>query len=308
MLTNKKRIRSLKSNIGFVQTGKVIVVGVKIKKNDKKILAKIGFPRNFNVGDTVLPASIFGPISLFNAEGKELVHKNKPMETAYRNAEWHWTEWHGPYERVEKSKIVDVPYKRYPRSFISPPAVELTLAETANEELILVGSVIRYTKDQENNLLHVVNLFLEIFGRSEFFTENLEPIIKTSLRRLNWWLLPPGKRPWASLKEELRVLIEKAPKGNRPVIEYRLETINKYNPDFTAIGTAGFNGYIVLGFTSKKQYILESMYYGNATYVFNENWEKLSKKTKAEILNANLQTDRIIHRENWEKNMDKWVK
>lgn len=308
MLVNKKRIRSLKSNIGFIPEGKNIVVGIRIREDDKKTLKKLGLPNNYSIGDTVLPAGVFGPISLFNAEGREVIHKDMPMETAYRNTEWHWTEWHGPYERVENSKIVDVPYKRYPRSFVSPPAFELTLAKTANDEVVLVSSIIKYEESQETNLLHIINLFLEIFGRSEFFTENINPIIKTSIQRLNWKILPPGKRPWASLKKEIGGLIEKAPKGNRPIIEYRLETISKYNPDFTAVGIAGFSGYIVLGFVDKSKYILESLYYGNATYVFDRDWENLSKRTKAEILSANLQTDRIIHRENWESNMNKWVK
>ena len=35
MIANKKRIRSLNSNMGFIQAGKDIVVGVKIEENDK---------------------------------------------------------------------------------------------------------------------------------------------------------------------------------------------------------------------------------------------------------------------------------
>jgi len=34
--------------------------------------------------------------------------------------------------------------------------------------------------------------------------------------------------------------------------------------------------------------------------VLEENWEELSKKTKAEILNEKLQKARIIHRESWD--------
>lgn len=270
-------------------------------------LEKAGFSKKYNNGDTILPRGVFGSISLFNAEGKEFVHKDRPMETAYRSAEWHWTEFHGPYERVERSKIVDVPYKRYPRTFIDPPAVELSIVKISENEALVVAPKVVYSNDYEKILLHTINLFLEIFGRLEFFTENLDQIVKTSLRRLNWKILPPGERPWQKLKEEIKEIIEKAPKGNRPVIEYRLGTINKYKPDFTAVGIAGFDGYIVLGFVNKKNYILESLYYGNATYVFNENWEELSKKTKAEILNSKLQSDRIIHRENWENKINKWV-
>lgn len=57
-------------------------------------------------------------------------------------------------------------------------------------------------------------------------------------------------------------------------------------------------------FNQRNIYTLESLYYGNATYIFGEKWEELSKKTKAEILNQNLQADRIIHREGWDSKID----
>jgi hypothetical protein len=37
----------------------------------------------------------------------------------------------------------------------------------------------------------------------------------------------------------------------------------------------------------------------NATYVFEQNWERLSQLSKAEILDRDLQKDRLIHREGW---------
>jgi hypothetical protein len=53
-----------------------------------------------------------------------------------------------------------------------------------------------------------------------------------------------------------------------------------------------------------KRYVLESILYGNATYIFDKDWEELSKKTKSEILNQELQKGRLIHRRFWEKDLD----
>ena len=50
-------------------------------------------------------------------------------------------------------------------------------------------------------------------------------------------------------------------------------------------------------------YILECVHFGNATYVFGDDWEILSQMTKAEILNSDLQQDRLIHRENWDRSL-----
>ncbi len=70
-------------------------------------------------------------------------------------------------------------------------------------------------------------------------------------------------------------------------------------PEFVAIGRAGFSGYVVFGFPSKSLYILESTKTNNATYVLEDDWEYLSGLTKAEILNNRLHKERILHRENW---------
>ena len=40
------------------------------------------------------------------------------------------------------------------------------------------------------------------------------------------------------------------------------------------------------------------------TYVFDRDWEDLSRKTKAEILQGNLQKDRLIHRTTWDRQVD----
>jgi hypothetical protein len=222
------------------------------------------------------------------------------METAYRQAEWRWTEFHGRYGREEQSRIVDVPYKRYPRTHVSPPSVELTIGVTADGQRVLVTPQMTFTGEDDKDLIHVVNLILEILGFCEFFTTNLDQLIQAPLRRLNWKLLPSGRRAWNELRPKVLKVISRAEKGNQPVIEHRLEEINHYGPDFVAIGTAGFAGYVVFGFTDRDLFVFESVYTGNATYVFGDQWERLSRLTKMQILDSRLHRDRILHREGWD--------
>ena len=87
--------------------------------------------------------------------------------------------------------------------------------------------------------------------------------------------------------------------ANSAVIDKRFETINEHQPDFVAIGRAGFSGYVVFGFPSKNTFVLESTEINNATYIFDDSWESLSQKTKAEVLNEDLHKHRVIHRESW---------
>jgi hypothetical protein len=296
MLINKRRIRNLEANLPVVQQGNTIVFAIPLIDEFAGTLAQLGFTDNLNTGETVLPAPQ-GPVSQYNAEGKYIKHKDQPKETAYRQMEWTWIEWHGP-DQVEQWDIVDVPYERYPRTFLPPPSVELSIVTNAQRQRLVVSPPYEYGADNEI-MIHVVNLFLELFGQCHVLTEDLNEIIPAEVRRLNWRILPPGQRPWGELRNQLEEVIKQQPRGNQPVIMKRLETINNYRPEFVAVGQAGFNGYLIFGFPAHKLYVLESTQVNNATYVFAEDWEALSKKTKVEILNHDLQEDRIIHRKTW---------
>ncbi|WP_338472755.1 hypothetical protein R4Z10_08510 [Niallia sp. XMNu-256] len=110
--------------------------------------------------------------------------------------------------------------------------------------------------------------------------------------------------PWEHFKPKLTPLLEKASKGKKTIITERLETVSKYKPDFHAIGTNGYRGYIIFGFTKLNLYIFETAEYGNATYVFEGNWETLSQMTKAEIISDNLYKQRFIHLDGWANQID----
>jgi hypothetical protein len=300
MLIRQTRIRNLKGKADHFTIGTQIVIGAILVPDLISRLKSIGFTEGMNVGDRLLPAGI-GPISRFNAYGGSVVHKDQPKETAYRSVEWHWKEFRGRNHTEEMSKIVEVPYQRYPRTEIPPPSIELTIAMTADGQRILVAPAMKFRGVHDSNLIHAVNLLLEIIGYCQLFTSQLGEVIQSPIRRLNWSLLPAGQRSWAELRPALTKVINRAKEGNRPVIEHRMEAINSYSPDFVAIGLAGFAGYVVFGFPARKLFVLESIYSGNATYVFGEKWEELSRLTKVQVLDGNLQLDRIVHREGWER-------
>lgn len=298
MIIKKKRIRSAASNIRGVRRGEAICAAITDVQRFKDKLQEIGFSSSLAVGERVLPAPS-GTVSTFNAEGDFEIHRDQPMETAYRQGEWTWQEFRGRYETVEKSKIVDIPYKRYPRTPIPPPAVELTIAGSPTGQKVVVSPQIRFTPKSESALVHVVNLFLELFGECEVLRSDLSPIAPAKLIRLNWEVLPPGKLPWEKLQKRLQPIVNKQPEGNRVVIDKRHETIAAHDPEFVAVGRGGFGGYVIFGFPSKSIFILESTKVNNATYVLERDWEQLSIMTKAELLDGKLHKKRVIHRESW---------
>jgi hypothetical protein len=304
MIVKGRRIRNVSRYLAPIQAGEKVVLCLAHPDRFTDKLVQAGFTRDLNEGEAVLPSEHLGPVCGYNAEGKYIVHKDQPMETAYRQIEWTWEEWRGRYDTEEMSRIVDVPYQRYPRTFVPPPSIELTVCTAADGSKIIAAPPVDYTSENQALILHVINLFLELFSECNVLTEELEAVTIAPVRRLNWRILPPGRRPWNEVREEVEPIISQATEGNQRVIRARFQAIAQYNPEFVAIGHAGFRGYVIFGFAEKNLFVLESAYHGNATYVFDEDWEELSKKTKAEILNESLQKDRIIHREGWFSRVD----
>jgi hypothetical protein len=299
----QSRIRNLNKYRHILKDGMSILLAVPLKQISPEKIESIGF-NSTDPGITLLPKPI-GPVSEYNAEGKFISHKDQPKETAYRQAEWTWTEFRGRYDTVEKSKIVDIPYQRYPRTFSPPPSIELTIRLDTNGDKTLATTPFIFQTHETTQLIHAINLLLELFGFCELLHENLESILDIPVRRLNWDILPKGNRPWSSLKPLLDKKISQLPDGVKTVIDKRFESINIHKPDFVAVGRAGFSGYVVFGFPQKGIFILESTQTNNATYVFDSNWEELSNMTKLEILNERLHKNRVLHRESWFANINR---
>ncbi|PSL23712.1 hypothetical protein [Chitinophaga ginsengisoli] len=293
MYINHKRIRNVdKYLIGLNEDDNFYVASADPKISKQKAI-NIGFSNSLNDGEAVLPR-IVGSVSKFNAEGGFIKLMNEPKETCYKERLWTWKDWGG----TEHTKIVYVPYQRYKRQIIDPPGEELVLVNNADVAVIL-SNKLKYTQANSGLIKHIINLFLELFGDCQILKENLTPAIKAPIHRLNWNVLPPGKYPWEKAKAIVNDYTKGLSQNKTEIIKNRINVISRHEPDFIAIGEAGFHGYWVLGFTNKKLYILESLHFGNATYVLGNNWETISQMTKAEIISGSLSKARIIHREGW---------
>lgn len=267
----KKRIRRLGNNLPKNALDKVAIPGIILDGNaDRARIVALGFSNGMEVGETILPTPV-GPVSQFNSEGREVPNKTKPKETRYREIEWCWEQWAGYGQTKTVCDFRLVPYERWQRDFISPPSVELTISKKEGTKVYITVPPVALTEENEKSAVHAINLILEIFRSCEILDENQVPVVQTT-RSLNWTILPPGRRPWSEQKKILQPLIDLVKdKRERPVVASRFEDINKLQPEFTASGNQGFSGYIVFGFPDKNVYILESAFYGNAIYIFNED-------------------------------------
>ena len=290
MLITKARINSIEKYIRPFKNEDGLYVATEI---DTKVLEQrletIGFPSTDFTGVKLIPRGI-GPVSEFNSEGRDIPLKDLPMETYYRDA--CIIDWHGDYH------YVDIPGERYQRKHIDAPLQEISLI-TIGDKNYAISDLLPNTLEGKELIKHVVNLFLEIFGVCEILDKNKCPEVSTApLKRANWQILPEGEIVWEHVNQYAGN-IQDASELVGQLQKHRFTTIIKYKPDEVYYGNGGFHGYLVFVFKKKKLVLMENMIYGNATYVFRDNWAELSKMSKAEIIKQNLQDKRLVHRGNW---------
>jgi len=296
-MIRQRSIRNLGRHLRGFSPGDRVIAALRVDEAVTPRLIEAGFTGPIDVGQSVLPSFHLGKTAHFNAEGKDEVHRDSPLETVYYPVEWTHEQWNGPYTETVTT-IIDRPYKRRPRSFIAPPSVELTVRES-RDGMRYVCAPERIVGRDDSELLHDVNLILDIANECELLGENLVSPVGARLRRLNWEVLPQGHYPWAALRPRIRPAIERLPAAAKPVIEHRLEHISRFRHDFVAIGKAGFAGYVVFAFPAAGIYVLECIHEGNATYVLGDGWEQISQMTKAEVLREGRHLHRLIHTQNW---------
>lgn len=294
MKITRKRIRTLGNYLVGLNNKDNFYVALTDLNNLNRIL-RAGFNNPLNIGEQILPSAI-GAKSKFNANGGFNIHRNQPKQTVYRQAEI--KDWHGHYHTV------DIPYQRFPRTHIPAPEIEITVVQGANGQNIIRSPRLTKGVTPDSEIIHVINLFLELFGECDTLQANLVPVFNVPVTRLNWNLLPPGTYPWNVLRNNVQSAIGNVGINRRHLIERRLETISNHSPNFVAVGNAGFQGYVVFGFPNKNFFILESIHKDNATYVFGQNWQLISQLTKEQILSQNLQQQRIIHSQGWQNLID----
>ncbi len=300
-----KKIRKLNRFIPALGKNRTIVCGLADLLNHKNILLDLGFSPSLTEGESILPDSRYGTACRKNSEGWVEVHKNQPMETYYTPVVWRWKEFRGPYDHEEREETRYRPGQRYPRTVHPPLGIELITRLRTDGQKVITTEFSEIIPANYQRIVDSINVLVEIFGECDILNEGLDTIIRGEVKRLNWRVLPPGRHPWQLVKNEISDVLAREKPGNQAVIVKRLEAINHFDPEFVAIGQYGFSGYLIFGFPDKDLYLLESIFFGNATYVFGADWESLSKMSKAEILRSRLQKDRIIHQRSWPREITK---
>ena len=284
----EKKIRKL--NLSREYDLNKIQIGIPVEYDEAE---KVGLR---NVGDMVLPSFGFGKICQRNALGYYFTDKSKEKKRRYI-----CTNWVRPFGNSNASYVAcDIYRPCYPKVYVDPMEIELMLYSNAEEKQFVMA----YLEDKrtEQCLIQAIRIFIEIYGKCYVFKDNIKVSTTTNRRRCNWEILPPGKKPGVHLKQQL----EHDNKSTETYDIKRLQVLDEYKVEEIVEGINGFKGYYAYLFTN--HCILESAIYGNATYILpKDNWERMSQKTKGELLDEKAVIDKVDHKANWETKIRKLI-
>ena len=299
---DNKRVLNISSRLeGFVAAAEIRVV-IDIDEAVRTRLPALGWVTHPATGDTILPAAV-GPVSRFNAEGRWVALRDQPKESRYiGTVRWKWTTWAGRDRTEEHEDDRDIYRQCYPRDLIPPPAFELTFVEMVGKGWI-VSRAFRNVPEDHAGIRHAVNLFLELFRSCDLVGADMKQTGDVPIRHVNWRLLPPGEYPWDRLGEHLGKMLQGRPERTASVIMDRQETIKSFGPVELHVGTGGFRDYIAYLFPAKGLVVLESVQRDNAIYVFGQNWQGVSRLSKAEVIAGKRQIARIVHSSGWKESL-----
>jgi len=285
-----------------------------VKKSYNVLDIKEGLLKSLNINlkdnklflpnDFIVPLSV-GRFSKQNRDGLIIKRRNLPMETIYYTQDRTITDWHGGKHDV----TFDMPYRRYPREKISAQKIKIRsyLINKSNNNFdlgfVFDKVITKGSRKWKDDLLFLINLSLELFDEFDLIdTKTGNSLIK--IIRTNWQILPPGEYPFERIKKQIKKEIEKSKISSDRFDLKRLDFCESLFPDFRAIGTNEFRGYVIFGFKEKRIYILDNSRIGNAIYIFSGQWQNFSKKTKKELINmmSNSQhIKRVVHNGDWQQ-------
>lgn len=300
MVINRKYVRQLAGYLGGLIPHTEIKFATQLDQVPSAKLTASGF-RDLQPGDALLPP-IVGKASRVNSEGSYITHRDRPKEPRLvGRREWTREEWAGRGQTNTVTEEVDMYRDCYPRTFIPPPGIELTVVEH-NDHIYAVSPTFSWQQSADADIIHALNLMLELFGEAEVRHGDLRSFLPPHTQRVNWVLLPPGQGV-AGVTAHVQGLINRTKISFRGPIMSRLTFLASRNPTDVYLGQGGFDAYVAYVFPGTGMTVLESVMPANATYVFQGNWHAVSHFSKTQILAGHHHHDRIIHDADWQANL-----
>ncbi|MCP4122534.1 MAG: hypothetical protein GY751_12345 [Bacteroidetes bacterium] len=258
--------------------------------------------------DQVLPPANMGKYSTRNREGWEEVRKDLPKYWKTFSFEApNYGNWAYGSHTVSHDREV------YHRDYFDPLDlfVEVRELETTSADRFVIKFVIGIKLDRnlsyfEDDLLFALNLLQENTGNADIIPVGASDRYLLSTLELNWEIFPPK-----SEEDIIRVIRESRRSistDELSTVKERLAIFSSLNPKQLIRGKGGLNQYIGAQFADDL-IVFENVRKGNALYILFEDWEKVSRLSRREILrSSDVNYHRIEHKEGWVAEFKKFMR
>lgn len=300
----KNKVRKISRYLTDILDDEQFIVGVQINSDD--------LSHCFNIVETsqqsvtvYTPKLQNGINAVRNTIGEFKINKAKPKEESFQIHPWHLQDWGGNWH----DGISYISYERYARDFIEPKNIKFIFSRLKSGQSILTANLV-FKKNSLNEkklsqVKFIVNLLVEALGKAEIFTlDSITGMPIRKIKTINWKILPKGDRIWDFVKHG----VSHVSNSEKTMLQQRLKVLESYFPDEIYKGIDSYTGYLVFYFKRLNLYVFDSIVYGNATYIFTGDWEKISKLTKKQIVDNQIAQERIIHNDSWNLKIAKLLK
>ncbi len=252
------------------------------------------------VPDRIMPMAQRGKYSHINRHGQEVIRKDLPKETHYRQMDVpNWGDrWKGTH-------VINMPYEKYPREFISP-ALSQIIIEVSSSTVEQASYMFKFEVSEviekndplfEDRLLRCLNILQENIGLCgvEATGKSLSDYAKTL--EISWEILPPGTREEVLTRvAHGRILSNE----EKILIEDRYDFLQSLKPNKFIYGTSGLIRYWG-ALLQDDLVVFENIEYGNAVYIMFEDWAILSRRTRIALMSGKYgkNFERVVHTKGW---------
>jgi hypothetical protein len=249
-----------------------------------------------------------GRFSRANLFGEEKVRKDLPkVKKSFGFFAPNWGDW------SRGSHLISWDREVYQRDFYPPKEVDLSATLLGEKD---GGYIVKFAIDQvinrrtpnfEFELLYNLNLLQENIGAADVFPSAATLAEYAATVRVDWQILPPG-----TVDEIVAAMLARS--RTRPdeaqvtVMRERIAAMSKLKPEAYVAGTDGFLRYFGAKF-GDDFVVFENVRYGNALYLMFEDWQRLSQRSRVELLaNPDDNFLRLEHRDGWEEQLQAQVR
>ncbi|MDD3888842.1 MAG: hypothetical protein PHT79_09345 [Syntrophomonadaceae bacterium] len=302
--------RDIYAKLDQIDTKDVMVASIKsiplhdIKNSFYRHLSIIWSGKDVTYNNSIIPLISVGRYSKYNINGRSIPLKQLPkVEASFTADVPNFGDWSKGYHDITWTRKVYQREQWLPRNL----SINIELLNISNNNYTFKFYIDCILNKEEpdflEDLLYHCNLLQENTGTCSIFAADANDSNYVKTLYVDWELLPPGTKNFVNNVNSITTTIKHPSDELINTVKERLDFFETLKPIKYIRGKNKFNLYFGALFNNNLV-LLENIRYGNAIYIFTNNWEEFSKLSRIQLLKIKSKDiKRITHSSNWKYNV-----